>query len=255
MWIDSHCHLNALKCDDVDEALTQARGRGVEAFVCISTHFDNCAEVVGFAEAHDDVWATVGVHPLDLKSAIDSLDPIKPWLDHPKVVAIGETGLDYYYSEESAEIQRASFAQHIDLAIESQLPVVIHSRSAKADSLAMLKEGAQSGLRGVLHCFTEDWDMAQQALEWGFYISFSGIVTFKNADALREVASRVNVERMLVETDSPYLAPVPFRGKPNEPKYVVEVGEFLADWLGMDKAELAEATRRNTRTLFNRMTG
>ena len=254
MLIDSHCHLDRLDLTpyngSLDAALDAARARGVGKFLCIGVDAANAPVVQALAEQHADVFCSVGVHPLDLKdNAQTDLDWLLAALDHARTVAIGETGLDYYYEPELAEQQRASFAVHLHAAKVTGKPVVIHTRAARADTLSLLRE-ADLANAGVLHCFTEDWDMARAALDMGYYISLSGIVTFRNADALREVARQVPADRLLVETDSPYLAPIPHRGKPNEPQFVCEVAAFLADLRGVSVDTLWQQTSDNFHRLF-----
>ncbi|TRO17308.1 TatD family deoxyribonuclease [Ectopseudomonas mendocina] len=254
MLIDSHCHLDRLDLaahgGSLDAALDAARAAGVGHFLCIGVSADNAATVKGLAERYDDVDCSVGVHPLDLEPGAEpALDWLLGELAHPKVVAIGETGLDYHYEPESAALQQASFRLHLEAARITGKPVIVHTREARADTLALLREAALPQA-GVLHCFTEDWEMAKAALDIGFYISLSGIVTFRNAEALREVARQVPVDRLLVETDSPYLAPVPHRGKPNLPQYVREVAEYLAVLRGVSYEVLAEQTSNNFKRLF-----
>ncbi|HEY1026052.1 MAG TPA: TatD family hydrolase [Pseudomonas sp.] len=254
MLIDSHCHLDRLDLaahgGSLDVALDAARAAGVGHFLCIGVSADNAATVKGLAERYADVDCSVGVHPLDLEPGAEpALDWLLSELAHPKVVAIGETGLDYHYEPESASLQQASFRLHLEAARITGKPVIVHTREARADTLALLREAALPQA-GVLHCFTEDWEMARAALDIGFYISLSGIVTFRNAEALREVARQVPADRLLVETDSPYLAPVPHRGKANLPQYVREVAEYLAVLRGISYETLAEQTSNNFRRLF-----
>ncbi|HKT70576.1 MAG TPA: TatD family hydrolase [Terriglobales bacterium] len=254
MLIDSHCHLDRLDLaahdGSLDAALDAARARGVSQFLCIGVSADNAAAVKSLAERYDDVHCSVGVHPLDLQPGESlALDWLLGELEHPRVVAIGETGLDYYYEPEAAELQQQAFRLHLEAAKVTGKPVIVHTREARADTLAQLRDAALPQA-GVLHCFTEDWEMARAALDLGFYISLSGIVTFRNADALREVARQVPADRLLVETDSPYLAPVPYRGKPNLPQYVREVAEFLADLRGVSYEAFAEQTSENYLRLF-----
>ena len=254
MLIDSHCHLDRLDLtahgDSLDAALDAARAAGVGHFLCIGVSADNAATVKTLAERYVDVDCSVGVHPLDLEPGAEpALDWLLTELAHPKVVAIGETGLDYHYEPESAALQQASFRLHLEAARITGKPVIVHTRAARTDTLDLLREAALPQA-GVLHCFTEDWDMAKAALDLGFYISLSGIVTFRNAEALRDVARRVPADRLLVETDSPYLAPVPYRGKPNLPQYVHEVAVFLAQLRGVDNQVLAEPTTPNFKQLF-----
>lgn len=254
MLIDSHCHLDRLDLSahggSLDAALASARARGVGHFLCIGISADNAAAVKALSERYADVDCTVGVHPLDLQPGVaPALDWLLAELNHPHVVAIGETGLDYHYEPEAAELQRQAFRLHLQAAQLTGKPVIVHTREARADTLALLREAALPQA-GVLHCFTEDWPMAKAALDLGFYISLSGIVTFRNADALREVARQVPADRLLIETDAPYLAPIPHRGKPNLPEYVRDVAEFLAPLRGVDVDTLAEQTTQNFQRLF-----
>ena len=254
MLIDSHCHLDRLDLSahggSLDAALAAARGRGVGHFLCIGISADNAAAVKALSERYADVDCTVGVHPLDLQPGVaPALDWLLAELNHPHVVAIGETGLDYHYEPEAAELQRQAFRLHLQAAQLTGKPVIVHTREARADTLALMREAALPQA-GVLHCFTEDWPMAKAALDLGFYISLSGIVTFRNADALREVARQVPADRLLIETDAPYLAPIPHRGKPNLPEYVRDVAEFLAPLRGVDVDTLAEQTTQNFQRLF-----
>ncbi|MCO8170027.1 TatD family hydrolase [Pseudomonas sp. 21LCFQ02] len=254
MLVDSHCHLDRLDLTQhqgsLDAALQAARDQGVGHFLCIGVSADNAATVKALAERYADVDCSVGVHPLDLKPGEE---PALQWLlrelDHPRVVAIGETGLDYHYEPEAAELQQASFRLHLEAARITGKPVIVHTRAARSDTLQLLREAALPQA-GVLHCFTEDWEMAKAALDLGFYISLSGIVTFRNADALRDVARQVPADRLLVETDSPYLAPIPYRGKPNLPQYVREVAQFLAMLRGESYERFAEQTTDNFARLF-----
>lgn len=254
MLVDSHCHLDRLDLaahdGSLDAALAAARARGVQHFLCIGVSADNAGAVKSLAERYADVDCSVGVHPLDLEQGeAPALDWLLGELNHPHVVAIGETGLDYHYEPEAAELQQQSFRLHLEAAKITGKPVIVHTREARADTLALLREAALPQA-GVLHCFTEDWEMAKAALDIGFYISLSGIVTFRNADALREVARKVPAERLLVETDAPYLAPIPHRGKPNLPQYVREVAEFLAMVRGERFEDLAAQTTANFKRLF-----
>ncbi len=254
MLIDSHCHLDRLDLSarggSLDAALAAARARGVGHFLCIGISADNAAAVKALSERYSDVDCTVGVHPLDLQPGVaPALDWLLAELEHPHVVAIGETGLDYHYEPQAAELQREAFRLHLNAAQITGKPVIVHTREARADTLMLLRE-AVLPQAGVLHCFTEDWPMAKAALDLGFYISLSGIVTFRNADALREVARQVPADRLLIETDAPYLAPIPHRGKPNLPEYVRDVAEFLAPLRGVDVDTLAQQTSQNFQRLF-----
>lgn len=254
MLIDSHCHLDRLDLSpfdgSLDAALDAARHCGVGHFLCIGVSAGNAATVKSLSERYADVDCSVGIHPLDLAEGGEpGLDWLLGELDHPHVVAIGETGLDYHYQPETAESQQRSFRLHLEAARSTGKPVIVHTRAARTDTLALLRE-ADLPQAGVLHCFTEDWDMARAALDLGYYISLSGIVTFRNADALRDVARQVPADRLLVETDSPYLAPMPHRGKSNLPQYVREVATFLAMLRGESYERLVEQTGANFRRLF-----
>ncbi|MEM7080586.1 MAG: TatD family hydrolase [Pseudomonadota bacterium] len=244
MLIDSHCHLNYL--DDPDAALLQARTAGVEHFLCIGVSALEIEAVLAFT-AQADVHATVGEHP---GSCSGDASWVADYLEHDKVVALGEMGLDYHYHAESKQQarQRHTFAQQMGMAQSSGLPVVIHTRDAQHDTLDILT--AHPDVIGVLHCFTESWEMAATALDMGYYVSISGIVTFNNADNVREVARQVPIDRLLIETDSPWLAPVPMRGKQNQPAYVAHTAEFLARLRGIHREELVAATGANFRRLF-----
>lgn len=254
MLVDSHCHLDRLDLSahggSLDAALDAARDRGIGHFLCIGVSAANAAAVKALARRYADVDCSIGVHPLDLQPDREpALDWLLDELDDPQVVAIGETGLDYHYEPDTAVLQQQSFRLHLEAARITGKPVIVHTRAARSDTLALLRE-ADLPHTGVLHCFTEDWEMAHEALDLGYYISFSGIVTFRNADALREVARRVPADRLLVETDSPYLAPVPYRGKPNLPQYTREVAQFLAELRGTDFETLAAQTTANFKRLF-----
>ena len=254
MITDSHCHLDRLDLKpyggDLNAALDAARDNGVGRMLCISIDADNAPTVLKIAQQHDDIYASAGVHPCDIGETVLSVDELLRMAADKKVLALGETGLDYHYSAENKSAQQLSFANHLEAARVSRKPVIVHTRNARQDTLDLISEHSDPEVAGVLHCFTESWDMASAALDMNFYISFSGIVTFKNAEELRDVARQVPLDKMLVETDSPYLAPVPFRGKKNEPKYVVEVGKFLADLRGIEYQELVDITNRNFERLF-----
>ncbi|TLM76362.1 TatD family hydrolase [Microbulbifer harenosus] len=256
MLVDSHCHLDRLKLDkfdgDLDEVLALARSRGVGKFLCVGISLDNVDDVVRIASRYEDVVCSVGVHPLDVDSGLADVEKLKALAGRPRVVALGETGLDYYYSTETREIQQKSFIAHLQAAGEVGLPVIVHTRDAREDTIDLIRAHGSREHAGVLHCFTESWEMAKAALDLNYYISLSGIVTFKNAEELRDVAKQVPLDRLLVETDSPYLAPVPYRGKPNIPAYVREVAEFIAEQRGIPYEALAEATTENFHRLFPR---
>ena len=251
MLVDSHCHLNYL--EDPDRCLADARGLGVSRVLCIAVDAGHAYQVLNLAENHPDVWASVGQHPEAAEEG--PTDWIEPLLAHPRVVAVGEAGLDYHQasSEKVRGVQRKCFEQQLELAALHNLPIVVHTRSAELDTLSLLKAFPQ--VRGVLHCFTESWEMARQALELGYFVSISGIVTFKNAANVRDVAVRIPEDRLLVETDAPWLAPAPHRGRPNEPAFVRDTAAFLADLRAVSFAALAETTTRNFLSLFDRVTG
>ena len=255
MFIDSHCHLDRLKLDDYDGNLDQlvaaAQQAGVSKMLCVGVDLDNAAQCVALADQYEQVVASVGVHPLDCKEQVPDLNQLKPWLSHKKVVAIGETGLDYYYSADNKPIQQQSFINHLELSKAHRLPVIIHTRDAREDTLQLMKEHGCPEHTGVLHCFTESWEMARTALDMGYYISISGIVTFRNASALREVVRQLPMDRLLIETDSPYLTPVPYRGQSNEPRFVAEVGRFIAELKELSVEELAQQTSDNFYRLFS----
>lgn len=256
MLVDSHCHLDRLKLDkldgDLDAVLELARSRGVGRFLCVGVSLENADTVVEIASRYRDVVCSVGVHPLDVESGLADVDTLIKMAERPKVVALGETGLDYYYSTETKSVQQQSFAAHLEAAGRAVLPVIVHTRDAREDTINLIRAYGNLETAGVLHCFTENWEMAKSALDLNYYISLSGIVTFKNAQALRDIARKLPLDRLLVETDSPYLAPVPYRGKANIPAYVREVAEFIADLRGIPYGRLAEMTTENFFRLFSR---
>lgn len=254
--VDSHCHLDRLDLADwpggLPELLAASRASGVSHMLCISVDLESFPEVLALAQAHPDVHCTVGVHPLYRESREPSCAELLALSAHPRVVAIGETGLDYFYAKEQRDWQQTRFAEHIQAARHSGLPLVVHSRGARADTIAMLTDIGAGQVRGVLHCFTEDLAMAEQAMALGFYISISGIVTFANAEALREVVRALPLSRLLIETDAPWLAPVPYRGKSNEPRYVAEVAQCIAAVKGVQVDEVIARSRENFFALFNK---
>jgi TatD DNase family protein len=255
MLVDSHCHLDRIDLTpydgDLEKAVQAAVDRGIDRMLCIGIDLNNAPTVVAIAEKFANIYASVGIHPLDISDDICSQQALIALADHPKVVAIGETGLDYYYSAERKEDQQRSFVQHLKASASTGKPTIVHTRDAREDTIKLIAEHGSAEVGGVLHCFTESWAMAEAALDMGYYISFSGIITFKNAAELREVVSRVPIERLLVETDSPYLAPVPYRGKKNEPKYVLEVAECVAEIKGLSLQEVARQTTANFERLFS----
>ncbi len=256
MLVDSHCHLDCLDLTDyggdLNKVLQAARDVGVEHILCVCIDLDNFPAVLAIAKQHAWINASVGVHPNDAAgSEAVSVAQLLDLANDAKVVAIGETGLDYYRSEGDLAWQHNRFRYHIQAAKQSNKPLIIHSRSAKEDTLRIMEAENAREIGGVMHCFTEDWDMAQRAIDLNFYISFSGIVTFKNAKQLHEVAQRVPLDRMLIETDAPYLAPVPYRGKTNQPAYVKYVAEHIAQLRDIEYAEVAAQTTQNFYRLFN----
>ena len=255
MFIDSHCHLNYKGLvEEQQQVLARARAAGVAAMLNISTRQSEWDDVVGVAEREPDVWASIGIHPHEADAHPDvAADLLVERAQHPRVVAIGECGLDYFYDHSDRAAQRASFRSHIAAARESGLPIIVHTRDAEEDTPSIIGEEMGKGaFAGVLHCFTGSAELAARAIELGLYISLSGIVTFKNAAALQAVAREVPRERLLIETDSPFLAPVPHRGKRCEPAFVADTARFLADLRGESLAELAVATSANFRTLFSK---
>ena len=255
MLIDSHCHLDRVNLskhnDSLVELVQDTLASGVRRMLCVCISEENKDQVVGIAEQFAEIFASVGVHPSDVTDNIVGVDTLKQWADHKKVVAIGESGLDYYYGKETKDLQRESFKNHLLSAGELGLPVIVHTRDAREDTLELISQYGNSHSAGVLHCFTESWEMAKAAIDMNYCISLSGIVTFKNAQELREVAKKIPLDRLLVETDSPYLAPVPFRGKPNQPKYVKQVAEFVAELKGISYEKLIEVTAENFFRLFH----
>ena len=254
MYIDSHCHLDRIDLKDFNNSFTQLldtiQQSGVERMLCVSISLDEYPAMKALVEGRDNIDISVGVHPCDTQDDTVKLQQLIELGSDSKVVAIGETGLDYYYSAETREQQLASFKVHMQAANELAKPVIIHTRDAQQDTLDILKEGNVASCGGVLHCFTESWEMAKQALDMGMYISFSGIVTFRNAQALRDVALKVPEDRFLIETDSPYLAPVPHRGKQNHPGWVGHVAECLAQVRGCEVENIAAQSRENYLRLF-----
>ncbi|HET9397205.1 MAG TPA: TatD family hydrolase [Sphingomicrobium sp.] len=251
--IDSHCHLNYDGlAERQGEVLANARARGVAGFLNISTRQSEWNDVIAVADREPDVWATVGIHPHEADNHPDlGAAALIEATGHPRVVAIGECGLDYYYDKSDRTAQRERFAAHIDAARETGLPLVVHTRDAEEDTAAMLEAAVgKGGVTGVLHCFTGSRALAEKALELGFYISLSGIVTFKNAADLQETAKILPQDRFLVETDSPFLAPVPNRGKTCEPAFVADTAAFVADLRGESLEQLAQATTANFFRLF-----
>ena len=254
MLIDSHAHIQGKDYADEREAIiARACQAGVEKIIAVGGAGDmtSNAEAVALAESFPNIYATVGMHPHDAKDVgAKDLAKLKELAAHPKVVAVGETGLDYYYSHSPHDVQRRVFGQFIQMARETDLPIVVHERDAAQEAAELLRSEGSGKLRGVIHCFTGNYEAACAYLDLGFYLSFTGIITFKNAGPLRDVVRKVPLERMLVETDSPFLTPVPHRGKRNEPAYVRFVAETIAEIKGMALEEVAQRTTRNVQDLF-----
>ena len=252
MFVDSHCHLDRLKKNDEELALTVANAhkRKVEHMLCVAVSVKEFSEMKARVAIFDNVSMSCGVHPLhneDVCAYTELLSHVK----EPDVVAVGETGLDYFYSAETQDVQKQSFIDHIKAANEVNKPLIIHTRSAHQDTICLLKQYLAPSTIGVLHCFTESLEMAKEAIDMGFYISISGIVTFASAKELQETVKQIPLDRLLIETDSPWLAPVPHRGKENEPANVVDVAYFIAELRGITVKELAKATTDNFYRLFS----
>jgi TatD DNase family protein len=255
--VDTHCHLDFPElAPQREDVLSRARAAGVKRMVTISTHASRFDGVRAVAEAHEDVFCSLGVHPHHSGEEGELVET--DWLiersRHPKVVGIGETGLDYYYNNSPKEAQEESFRRHIRACLATDLPIIIHTRDADDDTYQIMKEEGQGRLRGLLHCFSSGRALAEQAVAMGFYISLSGIITFKKAEELRAVVKDVPLDRILVETDAPFLAPIPHRGKPNEPAYVVHTAAAVAEIKGISLEELGRFTTQNALTVFNKMT-
>ena len=253
--VDSHCHLNYEGlADRQDEVLANARARGVSAFLNISTRQSEWDDVIAVADRNEDVWATVGVHPHEADAHPDlGSAALVSAASHSRVIAIGECGLDYYYDKSDRAAQRDRFQAHIEAARQSGLPLVVHTRDAEDDTAEMLERAVkEGGVTGVLHCFTGSAELARKGLDLGFHISLSGIVTFKNAADLQEIAKWLPADRMLVETDSPFLAPVPHRGKTCEPAFVTDTAAFVAELREEEPDALADATTANFYRLFSK---
>lgn len=251
MFIDSHCHINFPElAADLDAVLGAMASNRVTHALCVSVNLETFPAVLGIAESHGNVFASVGVHPDDQSGEEPDVDRLVSLAGNSRIVAIGETGLDYFRVEGDTQWQRERFRTHIRAARRIRKPLIIHTREAVADTIRLMREESAAEVGGVMHCFTETAEVARQAMELNFLISFSGIVTFKNATALKEVAREVPLDRMLIETDSPYLAPVPYRGKTNQPAYVRHVAEEIARLKGISVEAVAEATTANFFRLF-----
>ncbi|NVK43683.1 MAG: TatD family hydrolase [Oceanospirillaceae bacterium] len=256
MFIDSHCHLDKIDLspydNDFDAMLAAARDASVDTLLSVSVDMGSFPALYERIAAREGIFVSVGVHPLHSDEGLVEVSRLVEEAARAKVVAIGETGLDYYYDADSAELQQESFKRHLEAAAQAQLPVIVHTRDARDDTLRLIDAHGDSRSAGVLHCFTESLEMAMAAIEMNYFISFSGIVTFRNAEALRQVVREVPLERILIETDAPYLAPVPYRGKKNEPRYVPAVAQCIADLKGVRVEEIAERTSENFYQLFRR---
>jgi TatD DNase family protein len=255
LFVDSHCHLDRLELDklglDLPAVLANAKAAQVEHLLCVSVSLAEFPSMAALCKPYEQVSISCGEHPLHQTDALD-IDRLALLASDPAVVAVGETGLDYFYSPDNKTVQQAAFAGHIDVANQLQKPLIIHTRDARSDTLALMRAHNAQHCGGVLHCFTEDWDTAKAALDMGFYISISGIMTFRNADALRDVVRQIPLDRLLIETDSPYLAPVPYRGKTNQPAYVAAVAAAIAELRAIPLPDLAAATTANFFQLFQR---
>lgn len=251
MLVDSHCHIPLLGQEmAVNEVIANAKALGVEHMLCVSIDLETYPEILNLAEQHDCIYASVGVHPNTSMEEEVSEQTLVELASNDHVIAIGETGLDYFRSEGDLEWQRERFRTHIRAAKTVGKPLIIHTREVGEDITRILEEEGANEVGGVMHCFVEDWETAQKAMDLNFYISFSGIVTFKNAKEVQEVARQVPLERMMVETDSPYLTPVPYRGRPNQPGYTRYVAEFIAELHGTSLEQVAEQTTANFFNLF-----
>ena len=254
MYIDSHCHLNMLKLDadypTIQDLIKDLKSYDIDLVLNIATSMDDIPPVIDLAKQFDSVYASCGIHPSEAPGVVYSMDDLMTYASEEKVVAIGETGLDYYYNTDHLEVMRERFIMHIELAKRLKKPLIIHTRKAPEDTIDLMAAHGAEQAGAVMHCFTESWSMAKQALDMGFYISISGIVTFKNADQVVEVVKKMPLDRLLIETDAPYLAPVPHRGKSNLPIYVPLVAKKIAEIKGVDVQEVASASSANFCQLF-----
>jgi TatD DNase family protein len=247
--VDSHCHLHMLE-GELQSFLDAAREKNIVHMLCVSVDLDHALVLQQIAATYPHISISVGLHPTEEKEQEPTIDELVQLAQHPKVVAIGETGLDYYRVEAATHWQQERFRRHIRAAKIVDKAIIVHSRNARADTIQILKEEGAETPGGVLHCFTEDWYMAKKAMDLNFYISLSGIVTFKNATELQEIAKKIPLDRLLIETDAPFLAPMPHRGKSNQPAWVRHVAEFIAELRGISLEEVAEQTTENFFTLF-----
>ena len=252
MFIDSHCHLDLLAQEEggIDLAINNAKENGVDHILCISIDKSSCHKIIEIVESNTYLSASIGIHPNIEQTENFTVEELILLAGHKKVIAIGETGLDYFRSEGDLSWQRERFRVHIEAAKELKKPLIVHTREARKDTMDILENEDAESAGGIIHCFTEDWETAKRALDIGFYISLSGILTFKNARELQEVAKKLPLDRILIETDSPYLAPVPHRGKTNQPAFVKHVAEFLAELRGDSVENIAKTTSDNFHTAF-----
>ena len=255
MYIDSHCHLDLIDPDqngqNLPELLDSARDNQVDAMLCVSISLENFPGMLSLIEPYPQVYGSVGVHPTHKCDKEPEVEQLIRLADNPKIVAIGETGLDYFHCQGDMEWQHERFRRHIAASKVTAKPLIIHTRDAKADTIKLMREENARDAGGVMHCFVEDWETASAAMDLGFYISFSGIVTFKNAKELKEIAKKVPLDRLLIETDSPYLAPAPKRGKTNQPAFVKHVAEYIAQLRSTSTEEIAHISSDNFYTLFS----
>lgn len=253
--IDSHAHIQGKEyAGEAATVIERARAAGVEKIIAVGGAGDisSNGEAIALAESFSQVYATIGMHPHDAKTVgAEAMKTLKGLAGNTKVVAVGETGLDFYYDHSPRDIQRSVFSQFIRMALETGLPIIVHERDAAREASELLRQDGAGKLRGVIHCFTGSYDAARAYLDLGFYLSFAGIITFKNADSLREVVRKIPLNRVLVETDSPYLTPVPYRGKRNEPAYVRLVADTVANLRSMSLEDVARVTTENAQSLFN----
>ena len=254
MFVDSHCHVDFPElAAQMPDILQRMKNNGVGRALCVSVNLPDWPGLLSLVEQHEELYASVGVHP-DYEDTVEpSVDDLIERSAHPKVIAIGETGLDYFRLTGDLSWQRERFRTHIRAARHTKLPLIIHTRSSSEDTLSIMREEGAQDARGVMHCFTESWEVAHASMDLGFYISFSGIVTFKKAVELQEVARRMPLDRILIETDSPYLAPVPHRGKLNDPSKVIHVAEMIASLRSTTVKEIEEASTSNFYHLFNKL--
>lgn len=253
MFVDSHCHLDRLELDklgmSLDQVMAAAFDRQIEHMLCVSVSLNEFPAMAALVADYPQVSVSCGEHPLHQTGTVDA-EQLLSLCQQPQVVAVGETGLDYFYAPDTKLTQQAAFVSHIEVARQLNKPLIVHTRDARSDTIAMLKAHRAEHAGGVLHCFTENYEMAKAALDLGFYISISGIMTFRNADELRSVVKKLPLDRLLIETDSPYLAPVPYRGKTNQPAYVTAVADAISELRGISLTQLAEQTTANFYRLF-----